>query len=198
MNETNSNLEFRKIKSLDFLYEINENGTIFRNVKSKKQNKIILDMHHSKTGYYTTFCRIKGVTKRVTIHRVVAECWLGECPERYEVDHIDRNTHNNHYSNLRYVTRSEQMKNRDHTNIARQGTENLRKANKLRMKPVKIVKDDEEKVFESQSECARYLAEIYDVTFEHIRHKIKARRSRIYDYDIIYLNAETRHSDSTE
>ena len=47
MNVTNSNLEFRKIKSLDFLYEINENGTIFRNVKSKKQNKIKLDMHHS-------------------------------------------------------------------------------------------------------------------------------------------------------
>ena len=31
----NSNLEFRKIKSLQFLYEINENGTIIRNVKSK-------------------------------------------------------------------------------------------------------------------------------------------------------------------
>ena len=198
MNETNSNLEFRKIKSLDFLYEINENGTIFRNVKSKKQNKIILDMHHSKTGYYTTFCRIKRIKKRVTIHRVVAECWLGECPVGYEVDHIDRNTHNNHYSNLRYVTKSEQMKNRDHANIARQGTENLRKANKLRMKPVKIVKDGKEKIFESQSECARYLSEIYDVTFEHIRYKLKARRSHIYDYDVIYLNAETRHSDSTE
>ena len=46
----NSNLEFRKIKSLNFLYEVNENGTIFRNVKSKKQLKIKLDMHHSKTG----------------------------------------------------------------------------------------------------------------------------------------------------
>lgn len=35
----NSNLEFRKIPSLDFLYEINENGTIFRNVKSKNRTK---------------------------------------------------------------------------------------------------------------------------------------------------------------
>ena len=35
MND-NSNLEFGKIKSLNFLYEVNENGTIFRNVKSKK------------------------------------------------------------------------------------------------------------------------------------------------------------------
>ena len=36
----NSNLEFRKIKSLKFLYEINENGTILRNVKSKKHIKM--------------------------------------------------------------------------------------------------------------------------------------------------------------
>ena len=34
---TNSNLEFRKIKSLNFLYEVNENGTILRNVKSKNR-----------------------------------------------------------------------------------------------------------------------------------------------------------------
>ena len=61
MNVTNSNLEFRKIKSLDFLYEINENGTIFRNVKSKKQNKIKLDTHNYEKGYYVTFCKIKGV-----------------------------------------------------------------------------------------------------------------------------------------
>ena len=51
----NSNLEFRKIKSLKFLYEINENGTILRNVKSKKQIKIKLDTHHSKVGYYAAW-----------------------------------------------------------------------------------------------------------------------------------------------
>lgn len=180
MNETNSNLEFRKIKSLDFLYEINENGTIFRNVKSKKQNKIVLDTHDSKTGYYITFCKIKGEIRKIIIHEVIAECWLGKCPEGYEPVHINKNIHNNHYSNLKYIVTSKQ------------------KTNKLRMKPVKIIKDREEKMFESQSECARYLSEIYNVTFEHIRYKLKARRSHIYDYDIIYLNAETRHSDSTE
>ena len=34
------NREFRKIPSLKFLYEVSEDGRIFRNVKSKKQNKI--------------------------------------------------------------------------------------------------------------------------------------------------------------
>ena len=198
MNVTNSNLEFRKIKSLDFLYEINENGTIFRNVKSKKQNKIKLDTHHSEKGYYVTFCKIKGVTKRVMIHRAVAECWLGECPDGFEVEHKDRNPHNNHYSNLRYVTRIEQMKNRDHSNISKTGAKNLENARRERMKPVKIVSNLETKTFDSFADCSRYLSQKYKTTFDHIRTKLKHGRSHIYDYDIIYLNAETGHSNSTE
>lgn len=198
MSIKNSNLEFRKIKSLNFLYEINENGTIFRNIKSKKQNKIKLDMHHSKIGYYVTFCRIKGVTTRVMIHKAVAECWRGPCPKGYEVDHKDRNPHNNHYSNLRYVTKSEQMKNRDHSNIAKTGSKNLEIARKERMKPVKAINDKEIKVFNSYADCSRYLAQKYGKTVEHIRHKLKQGRSHIYDYDIIYLNAETGHGNSTE
>ena len=59
MSVNNSNLEFRKIKSLSYLYEINSNGTILRNVKSKRQIKIFLDMHHSKKGYYSAFICIK-------------------------------------------------------------------------------------------------------------------------------------------
>ena len=106
------NREFRKIKSLQFLYEVNDDGTILRNVKSKKHIKIILDYHHSKNGYYVAFVNLKGKVHRVPMHRIVAECWLGDRPEGYEIDHIDRNTHNNKYTNLRYVTHSVQMKNR--------------------------------------------------------------------------------------
>ena len=201
--KNNSNLEFRKIKSLKFLYEVNENGTIFRNIKSKKQSKIKLDFHHSEKGYYTTFVRIDGrkpgaKTIRVPIHKVVAECWLGDKPEGYEIDHVDRDTHNNHYSNLRYVTRSEQMKNRDHSNISKQGTINCQNWNKSIMKPILIKKDSEEKQFESIADCARHLSKHYNVTFEHIRYKLKKKRSHIYNHDIIYLNAETKRNGSTE
>ena len=190
MNE-NSNLEFRKIKSLNFLYEVNENGTIFRNVKSKKQSKIKLDMHHSKIGYYVTFVHIGGRSEnakiiRVMIHRVVAECWLGDIPDGMEVDHIDRNPHNNDYRNLRYVTKSEQMKNRDHSNISKKGTENLENARRNRMKSVTLIKEGETLNFESFSECSRYLADIFDKTFEHIRHKLKNHRSYIYGYQVVY------------
>ena len=183
----NANLEFRKIKDLDFLYEVNENGTIFRNVKSKKQNKIKLDTHHSEKGYYTTFCRYKGKTKRVMIHKAVAQCWLGDCPDGMEIDHINRDSHDNDYRNLRYVMHAEQMKNRDHTKISMKGSENLQKARDARAKPVRLIRDNEIIDFVSYADASRYLANIYNLTTEDIRWKLKAGRSHIFDYDVIYL-----------
>lgn len=203
MSVPNSNLEFRKIKSLKFLYEVNSNGTIFRNVKSKKQLKIKLDYHHSKAGYYVTFVHMGGrtkdsVIKRVMIHTVVAECWLGDKPKGYEVDHINRNSHDNRYTNLRYVSKSEQMKNRDHTNIARRGAKNLAESRAQRMKPVRVIGKEISLDFISYASCARWMSAQYDCPPERIRSKLKVHRSHIFDYDIIYLNAETGHGGSTE
>lgn len=198
----NSNLEFRKIKSLKFLYEINENGTIIRNVKSKKQTKIKLDRHHSEKGYYVAFVHMGGrknpTVKRVMIHKAVAECWLGDCPTGLEVDHIDRNSLNNDYRNLRYVTKSEQMRNRDHSNIAKKGKENLDAARRSRMKPVLLTSGGAGMRFESFAECARFLSDRYGRSFESFRNRLKEHRKRILDFDVDYLNAETKHDGSTE
>lgn len=203
----NSNLEFRKIKSLKFLYEVNENGTIFRNVKSKKQLKIKLDFYHSNKEYYVTFVhfgsRKNPIIKKIMIHKVVAECWLGDCPIGYEVDHIDRDSHNNNYRNLRYVTKSEQMKNRDHSKIILNGIQNLKIARQQRMKPVKLIKYFnnlivEELFFESFALCSKFLSQKYNKSFESMRYKLKSHRKHIFDYDVIYLNAETKHDNSTE
>ena len=193
-----TNREFRKIPSLNFLYEVSEDGRIFRNVKSKKQNKIIVDYHHSPAGYCFTFINRNKNCKRIPIAHVVAECWFGEKPKGYEVDHIDRNSLNNHWTNLRYVTKSEQMKNRDHSRIARQGSANLEAARRLRMKPLSLVKDNDRQTFESATAAARWLAEQTGKTVEHVRAKFKKRRSYVYGFDVIYLNVETACVRSTE
>ena len=192
------NREFRKIPSLKFLYEVSEDGRIFRNVKSKKQNKIIVDYHHSPAGYCFTFiCRDHKV-QRIPIARVVAECWLGTKPEGYEIDHIDRNSQNNHYTNLRYVTKSEQMKNRNHSGISQVGTKNLAAYVKTIMKPLTLIKGDTQHVFESQTAAARWLAAETDKTVEYIRAKFKKHRSHVYGYDVIYRKVETACTRSTE
>lgn len=177
METTNNhrNLEMRKIESLKFLYEVNSNGTIFRNVKSKKQLKIKLDYHHSELGYYTVFVRINKKTIRVPIHKVVAECWLGKRPPGYEIEHIDRNPHNNDYRNLRYVTHSERI-----------------------TKPVILSYEDKRLYFESMTKAAYFIAEEYNRNIETIRKKLKQRRKKIYDYQITYHIAETGHDNFTE
>ena len=190
--------EFRKIPSLQFLYEVSEDGRIFRNVKSKKQSKIIVDYHHSTAGYCYTFVCIKGKVQRVPIARAVAECWLGEKPEGYEIDHIDRNSLNNHYTNLRYVTKSEQMKNRDYSKLEELNKSKLEKVCQQTRHPLKLIKDDNEQIFESQTDAARYLAAEFGKTVESIRDKFKKRRSHVYGYDVIYLNVETVCTRSTE
>lgn len=175
---------FRKIKSTKFLYEINENGTIVRNVKSKKQLKIRLDKHHSKEGYYRVWIK----DKPYMIHSLVAECWLGDRPDRMEIDHIDRNTHNNHYSNLRYVTHSEQMKNRKMSDrIIRIATSNCYKwCMENVAKRTKVVGHSQTKEFLSMTRAAKWIAAQTGYKAEHIRSKMKERRSRIYGYDIFY------------
>ena len=187
MQNENANLEFRKIKSLLFLYEINSNGTIVRNVKSKRRTKIQSD----KDGYHFCLFTIggrKGKTKRRTVASMVAECWIGDRPEGYQVDHIDRNKTNNDYRNLRYATHSEQMKNRVLSErIIRQATANCYKWTMEHVaKPVTIIRDGQSKAFPSMMQCAKAVAAEYGVKSEYVRAKFKLRRSHVYDYDVVY------------
>lgn len=194
MND-NSNLEFRKVKSLYFLYEVSEDGRFLRNIKSKKYIRIRLDMHNSKSGYYACFVCIKGKVKRVMMHKIVAECWLGEKPEGFEIDHIDRNTHNNHYTNLRYVTHSEQMKNRVISDrIIEQATKNCLIWVAKISKPVEISKGEVKIKFPSMTKASEYISEKTGKNSGTIRDRMKKRRKNIFGYDITYLNAETGHA----
>ena len=151
--------EFRKIKSLNGLYEINADGTIFRNTKTKRPSKITLDYHHSGAGYFFTFVKIDGKTKHVSIAGIVAECWIGSRPTGYEVDHQDRNTHNNHYSNLRYITKSENLNNRSYNHSI--------------AKPVKLTGRKFTIYFPSIAECSRYIAEKYNKAIKEVQRMIK-------------------------
>ena len=45
-----------------------------------------------------------------TIHRIVAETFLGSIPEGYDVDHIDGDKSNNNVTNLEIVTHQENMR----------------------------------------------------------------------------------------
>ncbi|UCF55879.1 MAG: HNH endonuclease, partial [Deltaproteobacteria bacterium] len=60
--------------------------------------------------------RARGRHLRVTlcgfqflVHRLVAEAFIGSCPEAHEINHKDCDPSNNHVSNLEWVTRKENI-----------------------------------------------------------------------------------------
>jgi len=65
------------------------------------------DVHTNPDGYQT----VKYKNKYYKVHRLVAELFIPNPENKPEVDHINRNRNDNRVQNLRWATRSENMKN---------------------------------------------------------------------------------------
>ena len=165
--------EYRKIPSLEFLYEVNCVGKV-RNVKSKR----VLAYNRAFNGYLLVGPTVKGKKLSKTVHSLVAECWIGPRPKGYQIDHIDRNKNNNRFDNLRYVTIEENNGNRVFTKSI----------------TVILSKSGEELKFDTLTKCAKYLSSLTGKSYSHISSNLSWRRKHLYGYDIRYsLNEETEH-----
>tara|TARA_S200002703_G_C3618766_1_gene190059 strand:- start:35 stop:496 length:462 start_codon:yes stop_codon:yes gene_type:complete len=80
-------------------YLIYNDGRVFN-----KKKGIFLKTDTDNRGYKRVRITINDKVHRLKIHRLVAKYYcINEKPEEYNVvDHIDRNTFNNHYTNLRW------------------------------------------------------------------------------------------------
>ena len=74
----------------------------FGNIKNNKKDKLLSPSIH-KSGYLTVQLFKNGIRKSLTLHRIIAEGFLGDFESKY-IDHIDRNKLNNKIDNLRAVT----------------------------------------------------------------------------------------------
>jgi hypothetical protein len=66
-----------------------------RDIEEIRYGYRLVDFHHGKR------------TRRIRIHQIVAETFIGPCPPGKEVNHIDGNRENNDADNLEYVTPAE-------------------------------------------------------------------------------------------
>lgn len=168
---TDREVVYRKIPMLDLMYEISADGRHIRNIKSKHE----LMQRKDQYGYYYVNVGPSHHRKVRKIHQLVADAWIGPNPGGLDIDHIDRNKQNNHYGNLRYVTRSVNCLNKDF--------KNYRTANQLRLGNQVTVDD---KVFPSFTEAAEYLHSLDGGSVSTYRSYFKRRRSYIKGHKISY------------
>lgn len=88
-------------------------------VKCREDGTVFIPQSGTRKAHWTPGTRKNsgyyGVTifrKQYYVHRLICETFHGPCPEGYEVDHKDRDKSNNRPENLRYVTRSGNLRNR--------------------------------------------------------------------------------------
>ena len=105
---------FRSIKGYEGKYSVNEMGEVM-NDKTGRILKPGLKGGNYKTkkgGKYLFVFLYLGKNKaQKYLHRLVAETFLAPDPTRIYVDHIDGDKINNNLSNLRWVTRAENLHN---------------------------------------------------------------------------------------
>ena len=116
--------QWKDIQGYEGLYQISDCGR----VKNSRTGRI-LKLRNNK-GYIEV--TLKGRT--YLVHRLVAEAFIPNIDNLPCVDHIDTNKENNVYTNLRWVTHSENMRNpitREQLSEAHKGKEPWNKGKSL-------------------------------------------------------------------
>jgi len=90
--------------ALNDMYSVSDDGLVMNHLTGK-----ILKLQDDRRGYY----RVDILGKHRKVHQLIAERFLpGPTEENLVIDHIDRDRKNNQASNLRWVSKSVNCKNR--------------------------------------------------------------------------------------
>jgi len=89
-------------------YRVEEDGGVY-NIKSGRK----LTPQVTKNGYIQVCLWINGKVKIMRLGRLVALTYIPNENNKPQVDHIDRDRQNNHFTNLRWTTHIENSQNKE-------------------------------------------------------------------------------------
>lgn len=108
------------VKGYEGLYEVSDRGRMKslprKDARGALRKERLLKPYVMKHGHHQTGLTKDGVTKYHLIHRLVLEAFVGPCPEGMEACHGEGGPSDNRVENIRWDTRSENMKD-----VARHG-----------------------------------------------------------------------------
>ena len=112
-------MQIKAIKNYEGLYEVSEFGNIYsiekfivcgKNKSSiRKQERKEKSFRFDKYGYKRISLSKNGKVKTIALHRIVAENFI-KGNSSLTVNHKDGNKLNNHFSNLEFISSSENVK----------------------------------------------------------------------------------------
>ena len=102
---------WKPVVGSDGLYEVSNQGQVRRS-RPGKGTRVgrILKPIITPYGYSSVTICADNLHRRVFIHRLVAEAFIGPIPDGNEINHIDGCKTNNSVGNLEIVTRSENIR----------------------------------------------------------------------------------------
>lgn len=129
-------------------YIVSNRGTVrakFRGIisgaKTYFRSAHTLSPGKDKNGYFFVRLSHNNNIKQFYIHQLVAEAFIGPCPENRTVDHINRIKTDNRIENLRYATIKQQNDNRI-LNPAKGSKCNFSKLNENQVKEIRELYTD--------------------------------------------------------
>ena len=142
-----------RVRSLDRVVHLSENS-VRPACDSLRKGRILKPEKDTRGGYMIVNLSKDGSVKKKKIHRLVMEAFVGECPEGYQVNHLDENPENNALLNLEYVTCKENI------NYGSRTEKVMRKISKpvVQMLDGKVIAE-----YPSLSEAARQVEKAWDI-----------------------------------
>lgn len=103
---------WKQVKGYEGLYEVSNLGNVkrvgsFRGVNKKYLNGHFLTPVDNGKGYFRIKLTANNKSKRVMLHRIIAEAFIPRIEGKNVVNHINHNKQDNSIENLEWCTQSE-------------------------------------------------------------------------------------------
>ena len=129
--------------------------TIGRYIKTnnglRRVSDHVLKQHRNRNGYMQVTTSMNGKTVNISVHRIIAACFLPNQDGLPEVNHIDSNRTNNRVENLEWCTRKYNRQYRNKHGISYSEAAKKNPVIAINLKTLEVLR------FSSQTEAGRHL-----------------------------------------